>query len=82
LQLQRIPLQGAGLPRGPTFESALRETLLTDPKTLRIIDQTFDRVPAAGTKNKKGSGHRIGLQGLAAHGGKAVDAFSIIPISE
>ena len=63
---------------GPSCEAPLRKPFLAEPKTLTVIDQTFDGVTTTRTKDEERAAKRIARKGLTAESRQTVDAFAEI----
>jgi len=67
---------------GPPAKSPLGKPLLTQPKSLAIIDQNLQGLSAAIGEDKQCARQRIGVELLAADLHQPVNAFAIIPLTE
>ena len=70
-----------GLHRGraagrPPLESALGKPLLTEPKSLTIINQDFQRLASAAGKHKQRALQRLSLELLPTEGRQPIDALA------
>src|SRR6266478_10198424 len=77
LQLMRFdPAHSLPAFRRPPRESAFRQALLAEPKTLSIVRENLDRFAIATAEYEECATKRFGLQLLATHRDQAIDAFA------
>lgn len=62
----------------PEPEPPRRETLLTKPEALAVVDQYLHRLAPTIAENKYGAGHGVGMEFLAADPAQPVDAAAEI----
>lgn len=73
---QSLLRSGAGF--GPRIKAPLRKPLLAEPKTLGVIDEALQCAAAPSTEHEERAIERIGLEGLPAESGEAIDALTKI----
>src|SRR2546423_7407254 len=76
MRVQTQPGARAGF--GPAGEATLGKSLLTDPETLAIVDQTFDGLAAARAEHEQRARQGVSRECLPAQGSQTIDAFTEI----
>src|SRR2546425_2096052 len=78
LELMRLQQRGRRATRRPPAKAPAREPFLGQPKSLRVVDQTFDRAAAAIPKHEQRPAEGINVEDVAADAREAINPLSKI----